>query len=207
MIPFQQNKHRFLAVFVAVFIASSPVLSKPNESILKAAKSITYYPDSSIKQAKLHTPIVIQGIPCEQWVHFDSAGNLSQCRVARDTIYNSVILLKKTVMRFRQNVTIFYAYFPKNVFVQGISCKGRWWDWIETSFYHNGRLHGTFLSKDENIQGVPCKASLFHGVQFQENGSLSKCTLSANYSKHGKTFKKGTTINISSDGNISEDKK
>ncbi len=200
-------KKRFLSVFVAVIIASSPIYSKPNDYILKVSKSIAYYPDSSIKKAKLCTPIVIQGIPCEQWVHFDSIGNLSQCRVARDTIYNSVFLLKKTVMRFRQDVTIFYAYFPKNVLVQEIPCKGRLWDWIETSFYNNGKLHGTFLSKDEIIQGVPCKASLFHGVQFYENGSLLKCTLSANYSKDGKTFKKGTTINISSDGNIFEDKK
>jgi hypothetical protein len=192
---------------MVLFFMLSPTIASDTNLIIKSSKSVEYYPDSTIKKAKLRTLIIIQGIPCEQWIHLDASGNLSQCKVARDTTYRTVFIPKKTIMNFNPTNGRFLACFPRDVFIQAVMCKGRSWDLIQTGFYSNGKLSGAFLAKEMTIQGIPCKASVFHGVGFHENGSLSKCTLSKDHTNNNITYKSGTKITLSLDGTIIEQEK
>jgi len=201
---FSYGTDTFISFIMVLFFMLSPTIASDTKFIIKSSKSIEYYPDSTIKKAKLLTPIIVHSIPCEQWVHFDASGNLSQCKVARDTTYKTVFIPKKTIMNFNPANGHFSACFPRDVSIQDVMCKGRSWDLIQTSFYPNGKLSGAILAKEMTIQGIPCIASVFHGVGFYENGSLSECTLSKDHTNNNITYKSGTKVTISLDGTISE---
>jgi hypothetical protein len=139
-------------------------------------------------------------------VKYHPNGAISHCRVVRDTLIGNIPVPGKSVLWFDTAGVLTGVTFSRDVFCQGIPCKGVWWDFVQTTFYPDGRISGTILSEDAVIQGIPCKSSLFAPVYLDKDGRLSKCRLSRDYARDGSTWKKGAMIAISPEAGIAQTK-
>jgi hypothetical protein len=73
--------------------------------------------------------------------------------------------------------------------------------------YPDGRLRAMHLSRDEDVDGVPCtsRIGLFGGkllVWLHENGRLQQATVSRDAAIQGHAFRKGDLVSLDPDGRL-----
>lgn len=156
------------------------------------------------------TVTYIQGVPCQGYVNYYQNGKLQSCILAREDTLLGQPFPAGTRISFAADGTLDRCFFPHNVQIQGVNCKGTGIDGYQMLFYPNGKLRLAWLAQDQEIQGVPCMEASFWadafgggvGVSFHDNGILARCKLSQNCIMQGRSFKRGQHVSFDNQGHI-----
>lgn len=154
----------------------------------------------------INNPMIIQGYPCDSnMIYMNMEGELLGFRLAQKRILYDLKLAKGTWIFFNEDGS-YTCKFPKNTTIYGFNIHGNASDddskGIPTDFYKNGKLKFFYPVEDVVVNEIHCKASLAHGIELYDNGSLKKCKLSQNETIQGKHYKKNSLINFSENGEV-----
>jgi hypothetical protein len=154
--------------------------------------------------ALLKAPTTIKGFPCAPgYIHFAPSGNLRAFTLAEATAVQGNDIPKGTWLQLDEALMLKYCSFPTDTMIQGHLCRGTGGPkGVSTSFYPSGRLKGFYAPTSIDIQGIPCKASLFSPIYLFENGRLKECTLSRARTVGGKSLPKGARAIFSESGEL-----
>lgn len=143
---------------------------------------------------KLDQPRTIQGYPCAKthaWFYAD--GRLQRCTVSQDILVGEITVPAQSILALLHNGRPNYTMLVRNTVINGLHCSGGGLlgpaEGAMTSFYPSGKFRQCFLTEDQIVQGVPCarggiyRAIAGHDVpvEFDENGKLKSCLLTADY--------------------------
>jgi len=134
------------------------------------------------------------------WIHFYSDWELKACTLAKKINFNGNEIPADSWISFRKNGEISVA-FPENTLVQSYLCRGTGGcKGAQVSFYKTGKLKYFFAEEPVVIDGISCKASIFHLIGLHENGKLKKCTLEKDSLINSIIYKRGQVIELDSEG-------
>jgi len=137
------------------------------------------------------------------WVHFHANWKLRVFQTAEPVPLNSFVFPEQTWLFLDTLGFITSCVFPEDQLVQEYICRGGGGiKGISTGFYPSGRLKSFYPAENILADNIPCSKTVFFPVTLYENGQLKSCRLSADYSRDGKTYSKGTGIEITPDGTI-----
>jgi antitoxin component YwqK of YwqJK toxin-antitoxin module len=148
-------------------------------------------PRPATHRTTLRQDTEIQGYLCAKGYAFLYAnGRLEQCSVSREIAFGEAKLPVGSLIILLQDGRPKYAMLQHNAEVAGVKCRGGNrllgpGEGAMTALYPSGKLEQCFLSDDEVVQGVPCRASSFlsrdAGVKLYEDGKLKSCTLAKDF--------------------------
>jgi hypothetical protein len=162
-----------------------------------------YYSGDRIKKCMLSDTVILGGYHCISWIHFFESGRIKQFETARNIESATYTIPAGSILFFNdQNPDkIKNIWFSKDVIINSIGCMGG--AKISTEFYDNGSLKACFLTNDQNIQGFPCKSSLFEPIYFYPDGKIKILTLSSDLSQANTLYKSGESIAVDENGRFS----
>ena len=149
-------------------------------------------PDIHFK-ACLKELAVVDGLSCEGWIRFHTEDRLAQCFLAEDALVQGHAFPAGTCLWFHPDGWLEDVWLSRDTVFDGVLYDGGWGK-IMVSFHPNGRVRSGFLTEDTVLEGVPCLASLFHPVEHDAEGHLSRCTLAAPFEHGGRTYGRGDML-------------
>lgn len=206
-------KKMIVSIYVAILIMAGCSFSNTIYLPLYSAKisfynhTAEYYPDGKIKKCKLSDVATINQYRCISWIWFFENGQIKQFKTAENIKMNDFTIPPRSTIFFYDQSPgkIKYIWFSEDVVIKHLTCKGG--GKISTEFYDNDSLKACFLSRDQNIQGFPCKSSLFNPVYFYPDGKIKIVTLSKDSTFGDINYKKGESILIGENGQVSNFKR
>ncbi|MEM7167430.1 MAG: hypothetical protein AAF581_18350 [Planctomycetota bacterium] len=157
------------------------------------ARTVEPFPESgAFRKGRLRQAVVYDGIPCDHWLHLYENGVLHGCRLASPTTVQGHLLPAGAQLWFDSNGFLESCWLGTNTLIDGRLCRGR--GKISTGFYPSGRLRSFFPPAALQIDGVPCRASVFAPVTLYEDGHLRRCTLDSEYRSGSNTLPAGSPV-------------
>lgn len=156
----------------------------------------------------------INGVSCTGNIEFYKNGVLEYCDLAREDTLSGQVLQAGTGVHFTEEGVFDWCFLREDVNIQGVDCSGDNNNGFMTGFYPNGQLRMAWLTKDQEIQGIPCSKFrffsalfvVFHhkngGTYFHENGQLKYCELSKDFTIQGKDFKRYDAVRFDEHGTL-----
>jgi len=160
--------------------------------------------------------VEVDGVPCTGGVEYYENGNLMHCSLARDDTLSGQPLAAGTGVHFTEEGVFEWCFFRENTLVQGYLVRGQGHGFM-TRFHPNGKVRTTYLAEDQVIQGIPCAkfrflSAVFNGfhnkhgnTSFHENGQLSYCELSENFTIEGQRFRRADAVRFDRTGKLIEE--
>ena len=169
---------------------------------------------------RLKEATIINGFPCGvERVEITQSGQLSDCTLAEDVIIQDNLIPQnaRVVLWDRKNRSYaYFQYFSEDTAIQGYMTMS---DVISNSlripviFHTNGRLAAFWSRSNVEIQGIPCRRlntgfvsrtnyARATDIYLNENGNLTRCTLSQGAEINGRRISAGSDIRISEDGEV-----
>lgn len=142
---------------------------------------------------------------CKQgWMHLHANGVAAAFTAAREIALPRCTIPAGTWVAQGPDGVIKMCAFPRDTLVQGHLCRGSGGPTgVQASFYPDGALKQFFSRAPVRIDGILCRANLFEaGIELHENGRLKSATLAEDFTRDGRTFRKGTRITLGPDGAI-----
>lgn len=155
--------------------------------------SIEYYDNGVIKKFRLDGDSMINNIDCKNWVHFWQNGSVDQVQISGNQKISNVDFPDGSYVFFDEQGNLKASWLSEDIEIQGYKCQGGFMK-IETAFYPSGKLKLFFPSDDIVIDGVPCKGGVFAGIHFYEDGRLKKAVAAEDFTKNGKDYYEGQTV-------------
>jgi len=161
---------------------------------------------------RLHTPRIVQGIPCKGHARYDADGKLAGCVLSADHDFGHLVLPADTqIRRFHPDGSPKDVHLGRPSRYDGHLVRGEGpGDWM-AGFTSEGRLAYGFLADRETIDGVPCERGTFWGeitggviVKFHPNGKLLTCRLASGAEIDGRRYRKGDRIWLDPQGSPTE---
>ncbi|MGE5479922.1 MAG: hypothetical protein ACM3U1_05790 [Chloroflexota bacterium] len=158
------------------------------------------YADGSMKKCRLKDTASIGLYKCVGWIHFFPNGDVDNFETAAPVKYSRYEIPPNSRIFFYDNAhdKIKTVWFPEDIKLDGIECQGG--EKISVDFYENGSLKACFLSRNQTIQGFPCKSSLFSPVYFYPDGRIMRLTLCSDAISGANSFAKGETLVVTESG-------
>ncbi len=146
---------------------------------------------------------VVQGYPCKAgWIHFYEDSTLQNFTLLDSMTINNVDIPAKTWVTLSEQGVLVRCAFPENIKIQGYWCRGSGGPkGVMVSFHPNGKIKRFFAPKSVEIDGVPCKGSIFHIIGLHDNGRLMECSLARSVELQGVNYKKGKKLYFDKKGN------
>jgi len=152
----------------------------------------------------------IGGRPCKQgWVHLHPNGVPASFTASADIPLGRFFIPSGTWVFQNEQGIITVCSFPRDVEIQGHVCRGGgiWGilggsEGVQAAFYPSGALKHFFVRHPVRIDGVPCAASVFHGIELYENGRLKSATLSEDFEQDREIHHKGERLRLTSEGHV-----
>ncbi len=200
-------------VFIACCVWLGPVLitylnsekNPPLPDHLKALSLSKTRRMGNVVVARLQSPAVIEGFPCDaNWIHFDETGRMKAFYAGETCTIQGYEMPKGTWVRLNPDQTLRYCAFSEDVKIQEYVCDGGKGgsEGVTTGFYPSGRLESFFSPNDIEIQGIPCKGGPFNAIYFYENGNLKEITLSKDAVIGGRALSAGQRVSIDEAGRV-----
>ena len=186
------------------FRSGSTAVEQPVPADAYDPDTVRFHKNGVISKCKLLKWMEIQGYPCCRWVRFFPDGRVARFQAQRDIVISGVSVPAKSDIFLDENGVFYKGWFDGELDIDGIPVDGGCGK-LETTFYRDGTIKSCFLYKTAEIDGVPCKASVFHPVEFFENGRLKRCTLARSVTRNGRVYKKGELIVIDETGRDAEE--
>jgi hypothetical protein len=187
------------------------VSNNSGQANLAVPKSIVNLPLSKLRRignvtvARLQSPAIIDGFPCAaSWVHFGESARLKAFYLGETCTIQGYEIPKGTWVQLNPDQTLRFCAFPEDTNIQGYVCDGGKGgsEGLTTGFYPSGRLSSFFPPKDIEIQGIPCKGSLYSPIYFFENGNLKEFTLSRDAVIGGRALSGGKRVIFNEQGQV-----
>ena len=143
------------------------------------------------ERKKLERAQEVNGIPCaKDYAWFYAGGKLQRCTTSREVGFGMAQVPAGSIVAVLEDGRPDYAMMVRDVEVAGVTCSGGNrvlgpGEGAMTTFYPSGKLKQCFLAEDQDVLGVPCRASGMMrpdaGVELFEDGRLKSCTLAKEY--------------------------
>jgi hypothetical protein len=175
-------------------------MKKPLQLPLSKTRSL-----NELLVARLQSPATIDGFPCAaNWIHLGESGRLKAFYLGETCTIQSYEIPEGTWIQLNSDQTLRFCAFPEDVNIQGYLCDGGKGgsEGLTTGFYPGGRLSSFFSPKDIEIQGIPCKGSLYSPICFFENGNLREFTLSKDAVIGGRSLSGGQRVVFNEQGHV-----
>lgn len=164
-----------------------------------------YREEIPLTKRVLAQPTKIHGILCRDSVTLYENGKLYRCILQQAQTIRQKPLPDSTVVTFYPDGVVNMVKFPHEAMLKGHLCRG-------ATFNSNGKLYMLDLTRDEEIQGIPCKARSADDslrwsgpyVEFWSNGKLRTCWLAKDFIANGQTFNRGDLFRFNEKGELEE---
>jgi hypothetical protein len=190
---------RAIAPLALLASACTVLTPQRDEDLPYRSGSILRHEGGALRRGLLVEPTEVLGFPCRGYVWLHPSGALDSFELARDAEVAGRTLPEGSRVFLREDGSLEWCWLSRDLVIDGIRCNGGWGK-ITTAFHSNGRLSAVFLSEDQEIQGVPCEASVFHPVELDEEGRLRGCQLSRAWRSHGREFAAREVLRFDADG-------
>lgn len=160
-----------------------------------------FHKNGVLSKCKLLEVTEIQGYSCYRWVRFHPDGSLARFQADREIVLAEVTVPEKSDIFLDEKGLPYKIWFSQELEIKGLPVDGGCGK-LEATFFENGKLKSCFLYQTAVIDGVPCKASVFHPVMFFPNGRLRRCTLARHHTCDGIEYKKGRKIEFDENGHV-----
>ncbi len=136
--------------------------------------TLEHYTDGTLRKARLMEPADVAGHPVAEgsWVRFLAKGVIHGVRLDRDHEISGRVIPASSFVWFDEQGAMATTWLSRDFEFDGVPCNGGPMK-VATGFYPDGTLRYAFLSKNADIQGLPCASSVFSGVKFHPNGQLA----------------------------------
>ena len=160
--------------------------------------SIRRHDNGRMERAFLVEETEIEGFPCRRWIRWYESGQLESVELARALEVQGHAFPEHTRLFFDPEGRLAHAWLSRDAEIDGLPCRGRLK--IDTAFHPNGHVRAFFPPDTFEIDGVRCVASVFHPVYLHPDGGLQRCKLAGDVTLAGRTFRKGTTLELDEAG-------
>lgn len=146
----------------------------------------------------------IEGFPCKQgWAHFDPNMGLRSFASSKPIDNGVSTIPTGTWIRLGSGAYPRTCAFPGDTKIQDFLCRGTGGPkGVQVGFYPSGRLRCFFAPDSVEIDGVPCKGSVFHIIRLHENARLQECVLSQDTVIDGKSYRRGRKLRFNAQGEV-----
>jgi hypothetical protein len=148
---------------------------------------------------------VVHDRPCRKgWLHLHPNGVPSAFTAAQEIRLARVTIPAGSWVFQDPEGVVTVCAFPQDTEVQGHRCRGTGGPTgVQVAFYPDGALWQFFPPRPTTIDGVPCASGLVRGrIELHANGRLKSCRLAGELVRDGRTWRKGTRITLTPEGQI-----
>ena len=157
--------------------------------------SVKYYESGTMQKGQLAKDTVIEGYPCESWVHFYPNGSLKQFTLAENFTVAGNNFSEKTTVFLTEEGSLLQVYLPHDQMIQGYQCTGGNMK-SATGFYPSGKLRFFFPHQNTMVGEVLCSGGATMGIYLYESGDLQKAYAAEDMVVNGISYKKGDVIEL-----------
>jgi hypothetical protein len=165
-----------------------------------------------VRRVVLERDTVVYGIPCQatrRATAFFASGRLETCSLAEDTEIFGHTFMRGTWLRFTDVGELRSAWLVSDTELQGYVCKGTGFGGWAVDFHRSGQLRLCYLSRQQEIQSIPCRKGSLWGeitggvqVTFHETGPLESCSAARRIRLDGKGVKAGQRVRLDPAGRL-----
>lgn len=186
-----------IVVLAACFVSCCAVEQEAGDLPYRSG-TILRHENGTLRRGKLLEATEFQGLPCRSWLWWHDDGKLESAELARNFTYQGHDFPEGARLFLDREARLVHAWLGSDRVVDGRLCRGG--GKIDVSFHPNGNVKEFFPPEDVVIEGVPCEASPFHPVALHPDGRLRRCKLASDWSVDGRTFEKGSLLELDERG-------
>ncbi len=200
------SKFKLLSVLFILLILGACKYKHINQSNVEVNNmkfnSVTFHinkqsGDTTVIAAKLAQETTCQNLSIypNEWLHFTKDWKPEMVKISKPYQWNTLVFPTNSWLIFKGNGELICC-FPNDTILNGILIKGnpkhQSSKGIQTLFDSKGNLKQLYLSEDQIIGGIPCKASIFAPVTLDLTGIVIEAKLSKEVEIKGVKWKKNS---------------